>query len=97
MRIPLPRMMRNWREREFEKHLSPFTFRKGLGIWAWFAKRPKLYQRVTRLAAKMLNRMAKGKGRLSSVPLAGGWVKYRDMPAPQGKTFQDMWKERNNG
>ncbi len=97
MRIPLPRMMRNWREREFEQHLSPFTFRKGLGIWAWFAKRPNLYRRVTRLAAKTLSKMAKGKGRLAKVPLAGGWVKYRDMPAPQGKTFQDMWKERQNG
>src|SRR5947209_9784317 len=27
VRIPLPRMMRDWREREFERHLSPVTVR----------------------------------------------------------------------
>ena len=27
VRIPLPRMMRSWREREFERHLSPATVR----------------------------------------------------------------------
>ena len=31
MRIPLPKMMRHWREREFERHLSPATYRYGLG------------------------------------------------------------------
>lgn len=96
MRIPLPRMMRNWREREFEKHLTPFAMRRGLGIWAWFAQRPKLYQRVTSLAAKALKWRAGRKGRIENVPLAAGWVKYRDFPAPQGKTFQQMWKEREN-
>jgi len=29
--------------------------------------------------------------------LAHGWTQYRDMPAPQGKTFQAMWKERARG
>ena len=96
MRIPLPRMMRNWREREFEKHLTPFTIRRGLGVWAWFAQRPKFYQRVTALASRLLKWRAGSKGRMKSVPLADGWVKYRDFPAPQGKTFQQMWKERGN-
>ena len=27
--------------------------------------------------------------------LAGGWTGTRDFPAPQGKTFQQMWKERS--
>ena len=43
VRIPLPRMMRSWREREFERHLSPATVRGGLALWAFFAKRPRLY------------------------------------------------------
>jgi L-lactate dehydrogenase complex protein LldF len=34
-------------------------------------------------------------GSLSSLPLAGGWTKHRELPAPQGKTFQQMWAERN--
>src|SRR5215475_8543294 len=43
MRIPLPKMMRHWREREFEKKLSPATYRAGLGLWAFLAKNPPLY------------------------------------------------------
>ena len=34
VRIPLPRLMRSWREREFERHLSPATVRGGLALWA---------------------------------------------------------------
>ena len=94
MRIPLPKMLRHWREKEFERHLQPLTARWGLGAWAFLAKRPKLYRRFTGLAARVLGNQAHGKGRLSSVPLASGWTQFRDLPAPQGKTFHQLWKER---
>ncbi|QIG52090.1 iron-sulfur cluster-binding protein [Nordella sp. HKS 07] len=97
MRIPLPRLLRHWREKEFEKHLTPGAVRSGLSVWAYFAKRPKLYQFGTRIAARLLNLMSGRKGRSASLPLAQGWTRYRDMPAPQGKTFQAMWKERRHG
>ncbi|MEJ1995152.1 MAG: LutB/LldF family L-lactate oxidation iron-sulfur protein [Limibacillus sp.] len=93
MRIPLPKMMRHWREREFEKHLSPATVRQGLSFWRFFATRPALYQFATGMAARVLRAMAGSKGRLSRLPLAGGWTKYRDFPAPEGKTFQQLWAE----
>ena len=35
VRIPLPKLMRHWREREFEKRLTPGAVRTGLGVWAW--------------------------------------------------------------
>ena len=44
VRIPLPNMMRHWREREFERRLSPAPLRYGLGFWAFFASRPALYR-----------------------------------------------------
>jgi L-lactate dehydrogenase complex protein LldF len=94
MRIPLPKMLRHWREKEFEKHLTPASVRSGLSLWAFFARRPKLYHFGTRLAARILSHLGRDKGRLSSLPLASGWARYRDFPAPQGKTFQHMWKER---
>ncbi len=94
MRIPLPKMLRHWREKEFERHLQPAAQRWGLNVWAWFAKRPKLYHFGTRLAARVLRNQGHGEGRLRKVPLASGWTAYRDFPAPQGKTFQQMWKER---
>ena len=40
VRIPLPKMMRHWREREFERHLTPATIRSGIGLWGFFARRP---------------------------------------------------------
>ena len=94
MRIPLPKMMRHWREKEFEKHLTPATQRTGLALWAFLARRPRLYQLVAGLAARVLRNLDRGKGSLSSVPLASGWTAHRDFPAPQGRTFHQMWKER---
>ena len=94
MRIPLPKMLRHWREKEFEKHLQPVSMRWGMGVWAFFAKRPKLYQFATRIVVRVLSNQGHGKGRLSKVPLASAWTQTRDFPAPQGKTFQQMWKER---
>ena len=94
VRIPLPKMMRHWREREFERHLTPSVARYGLGLWAAVAKRPKLYRFATSLAMRALAFAGRRKGRFKSLPLAGGWTKYRDMPAPQGSTFQDQWRNR---
>ena len=37
--------------------------------------------------------LAGTKGRLSRLPLAGGWTRHREFPAPQGKTFQALWAE----
>jgi len=94
MRIPLPKMMRHWREREFERHLSPPAYRYGLGVWAFFAKRPRLYQFFTRLAMRVLANRGMDRGRFHSLPLAGGWTRHRDFPVPDGRTFQEMWAER---
>jgi L-lactate dehydrogenase complex protein LldF len=94
MRIPLPKMMRHWREREFSRNLTPATARYGLGAWAFFAKRPALYQAATRVAMAVLGRFGRRKGHFSAMPLAGGWTKYRDLPAPEGETFQAQWAKR---
>jgi L-lactate dehydrogenase complex protein LldF len=95
MRIPLPKMMRHWREREFERHLSPATARSGLAVWAFFAKRPTLYRLATDLAMRAMHFAGRARGRFSWLPLAGGWTKYRDLTAPQGATFQSRWRARS--
>jgi L-lactate dehydrogenase complex protein LldF len=94
MRIPLPGMMRHWREREYERHLQPATYRWGLGVWAFFARRPALYQWVTGLAMRVLGNLGHRRGRFHALPLAGGWTKYRDFPAPAGQTFHEMWRDK---
>jgi L-lactate dehydrogenase complex protein LldF len=87
VRIPLPNLMRHWREREFERHLTPATARHSLGTWAFFARRPALYRWATRAAALSLGWAARKRGRFARLPLAGGWTRGRDFPAPEGDTF----------
>jgi L-lactate dehydrogenase complex protein LldF len=98
MRIPLPRMMRHWREREFERHLTPPAVRSGLKLWAFFAKRPALYQLASGVQMRLLAALGRRKGRFRSLPFAGAWTAHRDFPAPQGKTFQQLWAaQRSRG
>ena len=97
MRIPLPRMMRHWREREFERHLTPAAARGGLRLWAFLARRPALYGLATRLAMGALGWAGRRAGRFRSLPLAGGWTRHRDLPAPEGRTFRDAWAARDRG
>jgi len=94
MKIPLPKMMRHWREREYERKLSPVPYRWGLGAWAFVARRPALYHAATALTTRVLGMMGRRRGRFRSLPLAGGWTRTRDMPAPEGRTFQSLWAER---
>ena len=87
VRIPLPGLMRHWREREFERHLSPSAVRTNLALWAYAARRPALYRLATRAAALALGWLGRRRGRFSRLPLAGGWTGGRDLPAPEGDTF----------
>jgi L-lactate dehydrogenase complex protein LldF len=94
MKIPLPKMMRHWREREFQRGLNPVTARYGLKFWAFFAKRPRLYRAATAIAMPLLSRLAGGRKRFHRLPLAGGWTKHRDLPAPEGRTFMQQMRDR---
>jgi L-lactate dehydrogenase complex protein LldF len=94
MKIPLPKMMRHWREREFERRMTPQAWRAGLRLWAFLATRPALYRRAAAAAAWVLGKAGWRRGRFRSLPLAGGWTRMRDMPAPQGQTFQAQWAAR---
>jgi L-lactate dehydrogenase complex protein LldF len=93
VRIPLPKLMRHWREREFERHLTAPTVRAGLNVWGFFARRPVLYRLATRAAMGGLALLGRSKGRFASLPLAGNWTRNRDFPAPQGATFQARWRK----
>jgi L-lactate dehydrogenase complex protein LldF len=97
MQIPLPKIMRHWRNKGFERGLSPPAFRWGIRGWAWSARRPRLYRLGARLGAGMMAMLGRRKGRLSRLPLAGGWTHWRDMPAPEGKTFHQLYAARRNG
>src|SRR5215203_1444580 len=98
VRIPLPKMMRHWREREFERHLTPATIRSGIGLWGFFARRPRLYRFATQIGVGALGRLGRSRGRFKWLLASRGWTHHRDFPAPQGTTFQARWRrERGAG
>src|SRR5437868_1889111 len=92
--IPLPKMMRHWREREYAKRLSPAAYRSGLAAWAWVARRPALYHLLTEIAVRALGWAGGRRGRFRTLPLAAGWTGVRDMPAPEGRSFHTLWVHR---
>ena len=94
VKIPLPELLRKLRERQFERRLRPWSERLGLWTWAWFAQRPALYALVTRIAARALAWRG-GRDRLiHRLPFAADWSGGRDLPAPEGVTFRDLYSGR---
>ncbi len=92
--IPLPKMMRHWREREFVTGKTGGLARLALRGWAFFARRPRLYQFFSRPAISLMARLGGARARFSWFPFAGGWTRHRDLPAPAGQTFQTLWARR---
>ncbi|OQY55576.1 MAG: iron-sulfur cluster-binding protein [Candidatus Parabeggiatoa sp. nov. 2] len=95
MQIPLPKLLRHHRVREYQTKLSPARGRWALKLWAFFAKRPRLYHRFAAMKIRFLGKLANRRGRFRYLPFAGGWTKARDMPAPQGETFMEAWKKQS--
>jgi L-lactate dehydrogenase complex protein LldF len=94
VRIPLPKLMRHWRERAYAEKVNAPVERWAVNFWAWLACRPRLYRVTTRVAVRILDRAARNRGRFRTLPFAGGWTHARDFPAPQGDTFRDQWAAR---
>ena len=97
MSIPLPELLRRQRVRQYRAGLGHKRARWALALWAAVARRPRLYQVLTRPAAWLLARLAGRDGRLRRLPMLGGWTAVRDLPAPQGRTFQQQWRRAGYG
>ncbi|MBB5710961.1 lactate utilization protein B [Sphingomonas xinjiangensis] len=92
VRIPLPTLLRGWREKSWREGLEPASTRGAVRLWAWAARQPWLYRFGSRLAVRGM-RLFGGKW-ITSMPLASGWTRHRDLPAPQGRTFMEQYRER---
>jgi len=97
--IPLPDMMRTWREWDFARRNPALKERLALRLWAFAAKRPRLYRALSRAAARVLAGQAGRRNRLRRVPFLKAWTVTRDLPGPQGKTFHDLYarQQRSKG
>ncbi len=97
MKIPLPGLMREWRTREFANGGGSSAARRGLKAWSYFATRPRLYHLAARLAVPILGALGRARGAFRWLPFAGGWTRHRDLAAPEGRTFQQLWAESRKG
>jgi L-lactate dehydrogenase complex protein LldF len=93
VKIPLPDLMRKLREQQFERGLRPLPERAGLALWKWAARRPAIYAMISRIAARVLAWMGGPDGRIRSLPFGGGWTGGRDLPAPEGRTFRELYRK----
>src|SRR5689334_3538637 len=92
VKIPLPDLMRKLRERQFERRLKPWTERAALAAWGWAARRPAIYAMMAALGARILGMMGGAGKRIHHLPLGAGWTDERDFPAPEGRTFRELYQ-----
>ena len=77
---------------------SPWSERFALRVWAWAALHPRIYALGAWWAARYLRFLGGGLKRITKLPFAGrGWTLTRDFPAPQGKTFRELYRKRSGG
>ncbi|MBK9606017.1 MAG: iron-sulfur cluster-binding protein [Betaproteobacteria bacterium] len=93
VKIPLPDLLRTLREKQVERGLRPWSERAGFRLWSWVAQRPALYALGTKIAARALRWMGGADGYIRKLPLAEGWTSGRDMRAPPGKTFRELYAQ----
>ena len=94
VRIPLPDLQRKLREKAFETGLRPWSERAALAMWSWVAQRPALYALATKLGVRLMKSWGGSERLIHKLPLAGGWTNERDMPAPPGKTFRELYRAK---
>jgi len=91
--IPLVRLMRRWRRVGLAQS-GARRERAMLRVWAFIAKRPRAYHGLARLATALLATLGRRRGVLPRLPLTERWMRHRDLPAPQGDTFQHLWARK---
>ena len=96
VKIPLTGLMRQLREEQVTQRLAPRVPSALLSIWGFVALRPSLYRLCTRAMGLALRYLAR-RGRIVHVPFANGWSTYRDLHAPEGRTFLQQWRASARG
>ena len=97
VRIPLPALLRHWREDAHDGRITPAAHRRALALWRFFAARPALYRPAAALCSAVLRALGRGRGRLRRLPFAGGWTGGRDLPVPDGPPFFAWPRRRGRG
>jgi len=93
VKIPITRLLRGWRAKSLDSGAGRWE-RTGLRAWAFFVRRPRLYHLAARLGMAALGAAGRAHGSFRWLPFGRGWTASRDLPAPQGDTFQQLWARR---
>ncbi len=91
VKIPLPDLLRELRHMQHQQEITPAMQRRALKLWRFAATQPRLYHAGERIAARLLAAIGR-KGRIRRLPLASAWTDVRDLPAPAGRTFLELWQ-----
>jgi L-lactate dehydrogenase complex protein LldF len=94
--IPLPTLLRGWRDRSWREGLEPRVMRFGIGIHAFVAARPRLYRLGTAVALRVMRLFRRG-GWIRGMPGIGAWTAHRDFPAPAKRSFMAMLGDGGEG
>ena len=94
VRIPLPDLQRKLREKTYERGLRSWQERAGLKVWSWLARRPAMYGLAARVGVRVLRMMGGRRRMIRRLPLGREWTEGRDMPAPAGRTFRELYARR---
>ncbi len=92
--IPLPKLLRTWREIDFRGKRALSFPKLALRAWAFAAKRPPLYRLATGFGTRLLSLLAGSKRSFRHLSLVGAWTKHRDLAVPAPRSFQSLWQER---
>jgi len=94
VKIPLPDLMRKLREQQFDMKLRPASERWAIKVWGFFVSRPALYALAARIGARFAAWIGGRDKLIHTLPGIDGWTSGRDMPAPEGKTFRELYAAR---
>ena len=98
--IPIPDILRHWRSQALAARIQTGPERPALRAWRFLAAHPWLYGRILALAVRVLRLLSVPAGARRRLRLRGlgpfgrGWFAWRDLPAPDGETFQERWRRR---
>ncbi|MFC4486855.1 LutB/LldF family L-lactate oxidation iron-sulfur protein [Tepidiphilus baoligensis] len=90
VKIPLPELIREVRHAQQRDGLHPPAEQRVKALWRRVAERPALYHGLERLAVRLLATLGP-KGRIRRLAGLHAWTDARDLPAPAGRTFLELW------
>jgi L-lactate dehydrogenase complex protein LldF len=96
VKIPLPDLLRNLREKQMERGMKTRQETFMLKSWTWLALHPKIYALATKVGVRFMKVMGGSDKLIHSLPGAPGWTKGRDFPAPSGQTFRELYQQGKN-